>query len=408
MPTLEEIADLERRYLLATYNRYPLAIARGKGVFVYDVDGRRYLDFVGGLGVNALGHAHPRIVKVIREQAARVIHVSNLYYNEFQGRLAEKLCQLSGLNRVFFANSGTEAMEGALKLARAEGHSRGGDQKSKVVALDGSFHGRTFGALSLTGQEKYRGPFEPLLPGVSFVRLNDAAALDQAVDADTCAIVLEPIQGEGGIRECSPEFLEAARAAADRSRAVLIFDEIQCGLGRTGSTFAFQQTQVVPDVVLVAKPIAAGLPLGAFIVREELADAIATGQHGTTFGGGPLACRVALEYFSVLEEEHLLDQVTRVGNYLQQNLVALKDRFKMIKEVRGRGFIQAIELDVPTRPIVEQALGESVVFNSTQDTVLRFLPSFLLQEKHVDRGIRVLRKLLGKAKTAKAAAARGN
>ena len=403
MSTLDEIVELERRYLLPTYSRYPLAIVRGKGVFVYDTDGRRYLDFVGGLGVNALGHAHPRIVKVIREQASRAIHVSNLYYNEYQGRLAQKLCQLSGLQRAFFANSGTEAIEGALKLARAAGRRSGTTGKCNVVALAGSFHGRTFGALSLTGQDKYRQPFEPMLPGVTFVPLNDVEALRQSVDDSTCAIVLEPVQGEGGIRECSPEFLREARSAADLHCAVLIFDEIQCGLGRTGSMFAFQQAGVTPDVVVVAKPIAAGLPLGAFIAREELAGAISAGQHGTTFGGGPLTCRVALEYLSIMEQEDLLARVTRVGAYLHEQLQSVGKRSAVVREVRGRGAMQAMELNIPARPLVEQGLAEGVLFNSTQETVLRFLPSFLLEEKHVDRGIRVLKKLLGRAKKTAAA-----
>ncbi len=396
MTRFEELIALENRYLLPTYKRYPLAIARGKGVFVYDVDGRRYLDFVGGLGVNALGYAHPRITKVIKDQAARLIHTSNLFYHQYQGQLAQKLCAASGLGHAFFSNSGTEAIEGALKLARAAGHAAGGDAKCKIVALEGSFHGRTFGAMSLTGQQKYRKPFEPLLEGVTFGRLNEAEALRRAVDDDTCAIALEPIQGEGGIRECSAEFLQAARAAADRHHAVLIFDEIQCGLGRTGTMFAYQQFGVMPDVVALAKPIAAGIPLGCFLAKEELATAMSVGQHGTTFGGGPLACRVALEYLAVLEEEKLLEQVQRVGAYLKQELQRVVEKFAVAKGVRGRGLIQALELTVPSRPVVEAALGEGVVFNSTQDVVLRFLPPFLLEKKHVDKGMRVLRKVLKK------------
>ena len=403
--TFEEIAELERRYLIPVYNRYPLAIARGKGVFVYDLEGRRYLDFITGIGVNALGHAHPRVVKVIREQAARAIHISNLYYNEYQGALAKKLCELSGLQRVFFSNSGTEAIEGALKLARAAGHQRGGEAKSKVVAVEGSFHGRTFGALSVTGQQKYRDLFQPLLAGVTFVPLNDVAALRQAVDDSTCALVMEPIQGEGGIRECSPEFLAEARAASHRHQAVLIFDEIQCGLGRTGKMFAFQDSAVTPDIVVVAKPIAGGIPLGAFIAREELASALPSGQHGTTFGGGPLACRVALEYFAIIEDDGLLQAASRVGAYFNQQLQALAEKSSLVRQVRGRGLMQALELTIPARPLVEQGLAEGMLFNSTHDTVLRFLPSFLIQEKHVDRGIRVLRKLLREAKKAAKSAA---
>jgi acetylornithine/N-succinyldiaminopimelate aminotransferase len=395
MTRFEAIVDLERRYLLQTYSRYPLAVERGKGVFVYDFEGKRYLDFVAGLGVNALGHAHPRIVKAIREQAARAIHLSNLYYNEYQGRLAEKLCQLSGLARAFFSNSGTEAIEGSIKLARLAGHKSGGEAKCQLVALQGSYHGRTFGSLSLTGQEKYRKGFEPLLEQVTFVPRNDVEALKSAVNPNTCAIVLEPIFGEGGVLECSVEFLRECRAAADRHRAALIFDEIQCGLGRTGRLFAFQTFGVTPDIVAIAKPIAAGIPLGAFLAREEFASAISIGQHGTTFGGGPLACRIALEYLSIIEDEKLLDNVNRVGAYLQQELNMLVERYAA-KEARGRGFIQALALDTPARSIVEQALAEGVLFNSTQDTVLRFLPPFLLQEKHVDKGVRVLKKLLGK------------
>jgi predicted acetylornithine/succinylornithine family transaminase len=394
MSRYEEITALEQRYLLPTYNRYPVAFERGKGVFLYDFEGRRYLDFVAGLGVNALGHAHPRILKVLRAQAGKVIHLSNLYYNEFQGRLAEKLCQLSGMNRAFFCNSGTEGIEGALKLARAQGHQLGGEAKSEIVALEGSYHGRTFGALSMTGQNKYRAPFEPLLGGVRFIARNDVTALQAVVNDNTCAITLEPIFGEGGVRECSPEFLREVRAAADRHHAAAIFDEIQCGLGRTGTTFAFQHFGVTPDIVVVAKPIAAGLPLGAFLAKEDFATAIKPGEHGTTFGGGPLSCRVALEYFAILEEDRLLERVQRVGAYLQDQLKVLQQKHKIIREVRGTGFIQAVELDVSARPLVEQGLAEGVLFNVTQDVVLRFLPPFLLEEKHVDKGIRVLKKLL--------------
>jgi acetylornithine/N-succinyldiaminopimelate aminotransferase len=396
MTTLEQIAEREQKYLLHTYNRYPIVLARGKGAFLFDIDGKRYLDFVAGLGVNALGHAHPRIVKTIREQAAKLVHVSNLYYHEYQGPLAEKLCALSGLNRAFFSNSGTEAIEGSIKLARLAGHRTGGEAKCRLVALEGSYHGRTFGALSLTGQDKHRKGFEPLLEDVTFVKQNDAEALRAAINDNTCAIVLEPIFGEGGIYECTPEFLRECRTLADRHKVALIFDEIQCGLGRTGTIFAFQTFGVTPDIVAIAKPIAAGLPLGAFIAKKEFATAIAPGQHGTTFGGGPLACRVALEFLAIVEEEKLLENVSKVGAYLNQELNAVVEKRAAAKTVRGRGFIQGIQLDIPARPIVDAALAEGVLFNSTQDTVVRFLPPFLLEEKHVDKAIRVLKKLLGK------------
>ncbi len=399
--SFERLVELEKQYLLQTYARYPLALAKGKGVYLWDTAGRKYLDLVGGLGVNALGHAHPRIVKVIREQAARLIHLSNLYYNEYQGLAAERLVRVSGLDRAFFSNSGTEAMEGALKLARLAGHHVGGDAKSKIVALEGSFHGRTFGAMSVTGQEKYRKGFEPLLEPVRFVKLNDIAALRDAVADDTCAIVLETIQGEGGIRECSPEFLKTAREVADERKAALILDEIQCGLGRTGRFFAYQDAGVTPDIVTVAKPLAAGLPLGAFIARESFAREIATGKHGTTFGGGPLTCRVALEYLAVVEEEGLLERVRRVGAYMAQEFLQLKAKFGVVVETRGRGMIQAIELEVPARPIVDRAMGEGVLMNVTQERVLRFLPPFLLEEKHVDKAVRTLKKCLKDLKAEK-------
>jgi len=397
MSYYDEIVERERRYLLNTYARYPMAIARGKGVYVYDVEGKRYLDFLSGLGVNALGHAHPRIVKAIREQAAKAIHVSNLYYNEYQGLLAEKLCTLSGMDRAFFSNSGTEAIEGALKLVRAAGHATGGAEKCVVIALDNSFHGRTMGALALTGQPKYRKDFDPMLEGVRFVARNDEAALRTAMDGPVCAMVLEPIQGEGGIQETSPEFLRACRDLCDQRHAALIFDEIQCGLGRTGRLFAFEHFGVTPDVVCIAKPLAAGLPLGAFLAKEKFAQHITPGKHGTTFGGGPLTCRVALEYLAIIEEENLLERVRRVGAYFTAKLGELVAKFDIATEVRGVGAIQALQLSIPGKPILEGALANGLLINVTQDTVLRFLPPFLFEEKHVDQAIRILRKQLAAA-----------
>ena len=397
MSTYQEIVEREQKHLLNTYARYPVAIARGRGVHVYDVEGNRYLDLVTGLGVNALGYAHPRIVSVIRDQAARLIHISNLYYNEYQGLLAEKLCAKSGLDRAFFSNSGTEAIEGALKLVRAAGHANGGPEKSIVVALDNSFHGRTMGALALTGQPKYRKDFDPMLEGVRFVPRNDLKALRAAMDERICGIVLEPIQGEGGIQEVSTEFLQACRQLADEHQAGLIFDEIQCGMGRTGQLFAFQHFGVMPDIVCIAKPMAAGLPMGAFLAKQHFAQHLSPGKHGTTFGGGPLTCRVALEYLAILEDEKLLQQVRRVGGYFTGQLRDLAGRFEIAAEVRGVGAIQALQLTVPGRPILDAALSRGLLVNVTQDTVIRFLPPFLLEEKHVDSGIRTLRKLLAEA-----------
>ena len=395
-PAVHNVIELEKQYVLGTYARFPIVLTKGKGVFVEDVNGKKYLDMVSGLGVNALGYAHPRIVKVIRDQAAKVIHLSNLYYNQYQGPLAKKLVEASGLARVFFSNTGTEAIDGAIKLARAYGHKAGGDGKFKLVAASNSFHGRTYGAMSLTATAKYRDDFKPLLDGVTFVPLNDIEALRQAVDDSTCGVFLETIQGEGGIFECTSEYLHAVRQICNDRKALLVFDEIQCGLGRTGEMFAFKHHNVNPDILTVAKPIAAGLPLGAIIVSQEVADVISAGKHGTTFGGGPLACRVALEYFSILEDDHLLDHVNKVGAYFHQELTNLKDTFAIVKEVRGRGLMLALDLDVPSRPYSNAALAAGVLINSTHETTLRFLPPFIVEEKHIDKAVKVLKKLLKK------------
>ena len=392
MSTYQEIVELEQKYLLNTYARYPVAFTRGKGVYLYDVNGKRYLDLLAGLAVNSLGHAHPRIVKVIREQAAKVIHLSNLYYNEYQGMLAEKLCQKSGLDRAFFTNSGTEAIEGALKLVRAAGHAMAGRQKTTVIALENSFHGRTMGALALTAQPKYRQGFDPMLEGVRFVPRNDVGALRAAMDDTVCGIVLEPIQGEGGVHSSSPEFLQATRQLADQYHAALVFDEIQCGMGRTGKLFAFEHFSVVPDVICIAKS------------KDSLAQHITPGRHGTTFGGGPLACRIALEYLAIVEEENLLERVRRVGAYLTQSLQELVAKFSVVSEVRGVGMMQALQLTVPGKPILEGAMADGLLFNITQDTTIRLLPPFLLEEKHVDAAMRILKRHLAAAqKTAKTA-----
>lgn len=393
----EQIIERERQHVLPVYSRYPVVLERGEGVWVYDVDGRRYLDLIGGIGVNALGYAHPRMVRVIHEQCAKLIHISNLFYGEYQGELADKICSLSGLDRAFFTNSGTEAIEGTLKIARAAGQRKSGPAKCKLVALEGSYHGRSFGALSVTGQEKHRKDFEPMLSGVTFVPFDDVDALRAAVDDDTCGLILEPIFGEGGIRACSLEFLRAAREVTEKHDAVLIFDEIQCGLGRTGTLFAYQQFGIKPDALAIAKPIAGGIPMGAFLVKESLSDVISPGKHGTTFGGGPLACRTALEYFAILEEEKLLENVKRVGAYLRKQFEGLEREFSIVREARGVGMIQALELSIPARPIVESAIQEGLLINSTQDTVLRVLPPFILEESHVDGAVTILRKLLAKA-----------
>jgi acetylornithine/N-succinyldiaminopimelate aminotransferase len=393
----QAIMDLEREHLFQNYARYPIVLARGKGCYVFDTEGRRYLDFISGIGVNALGHAHPRIVKVIREQAGILIHSSNLYYNQFQGPLAKRMAEISGLPRAFFANTGTEAIEGALKIARAYGRAIN-PEKFEVVSLEDSFHGRTLGALSITGQAKYRESFEPLLPGVKFVPRNDVAALEAAVSARTAAIVVEMIQGEGGINPLSQEFAAKARHLADRNKALLIADEIQCGVGRPGAFFAYQRLNpvIMPDVMTTAKPLAAGLPLGAIMATEKAAAAIKSGQHGTTFGGGAMACRVALEAIDVIEE--LLPSIQQVGGYFHVVLNELARKHSFVKEVRGFGLMLGVELTVPGKQIVLDAMAEGLLINCTHDTVLRFLPPYIATEKDVDQAVKVLAKLFAKVK----------
>jgi len=395
--TADEVIALEKEYVLQNYGRYPLVLDRGKGVYVYDPNGRRYLDLLSGIGVNALGHAHPRIVKVIREQAGRLIHTSNLYYNEYQAKLARKLAELSGLQRSFYCNSGTEATEGALKMIRAHGN-KISTSKFEIVSVDNSFHGRTFGALSVTGQPKYRKDFEPLLPGVKFVPLNDVTALEQVVSERTAGIILEAIQGEGGIYPMSEDFIRKSRELCDRYDALLVDDEVQCGVGRTGKCFSYQLLDpvVMPDVLTLAKPLGCGVPMGAIVTNERAAASIASGMHGSTFGGGALVCRVALEFFDILED--LLPSIERVGTYFRMRLRELQHKHSFIKEVRGSGLMIGMELTCPGKQLVTDAMNQGLLINCTHETVLRFLPPYILTEKDVDRAIKVLARLFKKFK----------
>jgi acetylornithine/N-succinyldiaminopimelate aminotransferase len=393
----QPIMDLERDYLLQNYARYPLVLARGKGIYVYDTEGRRYLDFITGIGVNALGHAHPRIVKIIREQAGQMIHSSNLYYHQYQGPLAKRLVEMSGLQRAFFSNTGTESVEGALKMAKAHGQAID-PAKIEIISLENSFHGRTIGALSVTGQPKYRKDFEPLMPGVRFVPLNDIAALEAAFTERTAGIIVELIQGEGGINPLTQEFAAKARELADRHNALLIADETQCGVGRPGTYFAYQRSTpvILPDVVVAAKPVSCGIPLGFILANDKAAAAIKPGMHGTTFGGGPLACRVALEFLDILDG--LLPHIQEVGGYFHLALNELARKHGFVKEVRGFGLMLGVELAVPGKQLVLDAMQEGLLINCTHDTVLRFLPPYTVTEKEIDRAVKILAKLFAKMK----------
>ena len=399
---LATVIRSEEKWLLPTYDRQKVLFEKGRGLYLWDSRGNRYLDFLSGIGVNALGHSHPAISSTLRKQAGRLIHVSNLFFHEYQAELAKRLTRISGLDRAFFCNSGTEAWEGALKLARAYARTpnhNGHKAKWRLLALENSFHGRTFGSLATTGQEKYRHPFTPLVPGVGFVAFNDVEDLKRQFDGSVCAICLETIQGEGGIRPLTPEFLQVARALADRTGALLILDEIQCGLGRTGRYFAYQHYGIQPDILTVAKPLAAGLPLGALLTTNRVASGMHPGMHGTTFGGGPLACAVAIEFLRTLDG--LLDHIRELGDYFRARLEDMHSRHSSIQEIRGLGLMLGMELDSAdtAKAVVQQLLQKGILINRTQETVLRFLPPYIIQKKHVDEVVRTLDSALSASAT---------
>jgi predicted acetylornithine/succinylornithine family transaminase len=389
---MQVIAEREKQYLLQNYGRYPLALSRGKGSYVYDFDGKRYLDLITGIGVNAFGHGHPRIVKVIRDQASRMIHCSNLYYHEYQGLLAKRICEASGLQRVFFSNSGTESVEGAIKMIRSHGH-RIHPDKFEIVALDNSFHGRSTGALALTGQPKYRKDFEPLLPGVKFVPVRDDAALEAAVSERTAGVILEIIQGEGGVYPICLRMLNKAKQLCNRFDALLTFDEIQCGLGRAGRYFAYQTLgeSLQPDIMVTAKPLACGIPLGAIACNERAAASIGPGMHGSTFGGGLLATRVALEAFDILDD--LFENINVRSAQFKNGLEELASKHEFVKHVRVFGLMIGVELQMPGKQFVTDAIQSGLLINCTHDTVLRFLPPFTITEKETSKALRILGRL---------------
>jgi acetylornithine/N-succinyldiaminopimelate aminotransferase len=380
-----------------TYKRSDMIFTHGRGCYVFDQAGKKYLDFLGGIAVNALGYAYPDLVKTIRHEAGRAVHVSNLFHNPFQGPLAAKLAQWSQMDRVFFTNSGSEAIEGAMKLARLAAHQKpNNEKKTRFLALEHSFHGRTFGSLSITHPVKYREPFEPLIPGVDFVRFNDVADLESKFTDDVCAIVIEPIQGEGGVFPISNAFWKRARELASEHGAALIADEIQCGLGRTGREFAYQRLTGLPDIVVVAKPLAGGLPLGAFLAREEFAAAFSPGLHGSTFGGGPLVCATALTFLKTVERKHLLANVRTRGAELLAGLKKLAAKFDFIQEIRGEGLILGLDLTVEGAPYVAEALKQGLLINCTHDHILRLLPPYILTAKQVQEGLSKLEVALAR------------
>ena len=383
---MDSTQSLEARYVLQTYRRQPITLVRGEGVRVFDVDGRSYIDLLSGIGVASLGHANPGLARVLAEQAQTLLHTSNLFYHPLQGRLAERLTQLAGLDRAFFCNSGTEAMEASLKFARRYFYTAG-EKRSQIVALEESFHGRTLGALSITSDEHYRAPFEPLLGGVTWVPANDPAALAAAVSTDTLAIVAEPIQGEGGVRPLTPAFARAINDAADRTGCLVIADEVQSGLGRTGHAFYSQVIGLKPHLMTLGKALGGGMPVGATLLDEKVASRISYGDHGTTYGGNLMACRAALFFLEQLIDGGVMSHVARVGGLFERSLREMAARHSFIKDVRGAGLIWGLDLAIDATAIVPLGLKHGVIVNRTADSVVRMLPPLVITEAEIAEGL---------------------
>ncbi len=389
----KELLSLSERYLMATYRRYPLVVVRGEGSRVWDAEGREYLDFVSGLAVCNLGHSHPGVVEALKDQASRLLHISNLYHIEPQIRLAQVLCNHSFADRVFFCNSGAEANEGAIKLVRKYFHDRG-EGRYRIITAHGSFHGRTLATLTATGQERFHRGFEPLPDGFDYVPFNDVEALEGAIGPETAAVMLEPIQGEGGVNLPSPDYLREVRSLCEREGILLILDEVQTGIGRTGRLFACEHYGVEPDVMTLAKGLGGGVPIGAVLAREEVAKAFTPGSHASTFGGNPLSTRAGLAVMEAVLEGGFLERVEEMGTYLMEGLEALRGTFGFIKEVRGKGLMVGMELTISGGAVVEACLERGLLINCTAEKVLRFLPPLTVSREEVDRMLCILEEAL--------------
>ncbi|OLC82515.1 MAG: hypothetical protein AUH72_06630 [Acidobacteria bacterium 13_1_40CM_4_65_8] len=391
---LDDVIARESRHVLQTYRRNAVTFVRGQGVRLWDADGREYLDLLSGIGVAALGHAHPALTRAITEQAQTLLHTSNLFYHPYQGQLAERLANLSGLQRAFFCNSGTEAVEACLKFARRYWHTKG-EPRAEFIALEESFHGRTFGSLSVTSDAHYRAPFEPLLPTVKFVPVNEPNAIKAAVTRSTAAVIAEPVQGEGGVRPLTPAFAAAIAEACSKTGALLIADEVQSGLGRTGYPFYFAALGLKPHLVAVGKALGGGVPIGATLVSQEVADTITFGDHGSTYGGNLLACRAALCVLDELVGGGLLAQVARVGRHFEQRLKSIASKHAMVRQVRGMGLMWGLEIDRDATPVVPAALQQGVIVNRTAERVVRLLPPLIITEADADEALDRLDAALG-------------
>jgi predicted acetylornithine/succinylornithine family transaminase len=389
---------LSEKYVANTYARYPVLLVKGKGTRVWDLEGVEYLDFVSGLAVCNLGHCHPKVVKAIQDQAEKLIHVSNFYYIEPQIQLASLLCKHSFADKVFFCNSGAEANEGAMKLARKYAKEKAGKDRYEIITMERSFHGRTLATLTATAQEKFHKGYEPLMPGFKYVPFNDIRAVRNAIDSKTCAVMLEPIQGEGGVNCPSEGYLKALREICDEKGLLLIFDEIQVGIGRTGKLFAYEHDGIEPDLLTLAKSLAGGVPIGALLIRKGIAESFKPGDHASTFGGNPLATAAGVAALTTILEEGMLENCQKMGDYFFSQLEAIQKKFPFVKEVRGRGLILGIELRIDGSSIVKEMLRKKILINCTMGNVLRFLPPLIVTQEEIDRVVKALEEVFQELK----------
>jgi len=392
-----QIIALSDRYVMKTYARHPVAFVRGKGAYLWDADGKKYLDFLAGIAVNGLGHSHPAIVEAVSSQAAKLIHTSNLFYNQSQAELAEMLCKNSFAERAFFCNSGAEANEASVKLARIYQKHKKGEGCYEILTMEKSFHGRTLGMIAATGQDKVKKGFEPLPEGFRHLPFDDLDALAAAMNDKTCAVFLEPVQGEGGVRYPSPGYLSGVRELCKKHKALLIYDEVQCGMGRTGTLFAYQHYGIEPDIMSLAKSLGAGLPIGACLATEEVAAAFQPGTHASTFGGNFLVCEAAKAFLKVLLEDGFLEKVRQSGAYLVEKLRGLQKKYPFVQEVRGEGLMIGVQIEIPGKPLVDAALNEGLVINAAQEKVLRLVPPLIVGTKEIDEAVDILDDVFAEA-----------
>ncbi len=389
-----EIMNLAEANLIHTYNRFKIVLDKGDGVYLYDTDGKQYLDFASGIAVFALGYNHKEYNDGLKSQIDKLIHTSNLFYNEPAANAADKVVAASGMHKIFFTNSGTEAIEGAIKLAKKWAFLKDGNTDHEIIAMNHSFHGRSMGALSVTGNKKYQEAFGPLIPGIKFADFNDLDSVKAAITDKTCAIIMETVQGEGGITPATKEFIQGVRALCDEKDMLLILDEIQCGMGRTGTMFAYEQYGVKPDVLTVAKALGCGVPVGAFLANEKVSGVLVPGDHGTTYGGNPLACAAVNKVFEIFEKDNILDNVKSVSVYLQKVLNEIASEFDCVKERRGMGLMQGLELTVPVGEVVNKCLNQGLIVISAGGNVLRMVPPLVISKENVDEMAAKLRKAL--------------